>query len=98
MASLILRASAGLRTLDDEPRGGLIVETAQQTAAAATIRIRLGDTDVNDVRVIELTGREGLNELFEYTVQLSSTGIEIDLETVLKSSCTIEIAAAEGTR
>ena len=67
-------------------------------AATAAITIRLGGSDGYDVGVIELTGREGLNELFEYTVQVCSYGTEIDLDAVLKASCTISIAAGGSTR
>jgi uncharacterized protein involved in type VI secretion and phage assembly len=74
-----------------------MMNAADPTAATAAITIHIAGADSN-AHVIELNGREGLNEFFDYSVQLCTTGTEIDLNAVLKSSCTISIDAGGSTR
>ena len=67
-------------------------------ASEADFTFQAGDLTTADLKVTAFTGTEGLNELYEFHVDLCSDNGNIDLATLVGKPCTLEIIARTGSR
>ncbi len=63
-------------------------------ASQADFTFSIGDLDASILRVTSFDGTEGLSELFEFSVELSSDAADLDLEAQLGQNCLLQIRGA----
>jgi type VI secretion system secreted protein VgrG len=70
----------------------------QTRSNVSDFEFRVADRREDDLRVIAFEGTEGLSELFDFRIRLSSVDDRIDLEAMLGQKATLQINGEHGTR
>jgi len=74
------------------------VADAARLASEADFTFRAGETLAEDLKVVGFSGTEGLNQLFEFRVELCSDDPNVAFDGVVGKACYLEIAGASGSR
>jgi len=75
-----------------------MAETAARTAAEADFIFRIGEGDSEQLRVTGFSGTEGMGQLYEFQVDLTSDDANLDPKTFVSQAAVLEIRAPEGSR
>jgi type VI secretion system secreted protein VgrG len=67
-------------------------------AHTADFTLQAGDRTAEDLKVTGFTGTERISRLFDFRVEICSDDANIDLDSLVGQSCTLEIAGPSGSR